>query len=119
MQNSLQSRISRYYPSRKEALGQTDRGLLEKGIEFRLGRLPRPGDFANCTHGLTLLGIKVGGKRELGCFRPWFSQNGTDNSDLCSSSEPNYRQTQLCERRADVTKNKNYPVENSVGDLSG
>jgi hypothetical protein len=64
VQNSLQSRIGRYDLSRKAALGQTDRGLLEKGIEFGLGRLPRPGDFGDCTHGFTLLGIKVGRKRE-------------------------------------------------------
>ena len=79
VQNSLQGRICSYDLSRKATLGQTDRGLLEKGIKFRFGRRPRPGDFADCTHGFTLLGIKVGRKHELGCFRPSFSQNGTDN----------------------------------------
>jgi hypothetical protein len=118
VQNSLQSRIGRYYLSRKAALGQTDRGLLEKGIEFGLGRLPRPGDFADCTHGFTLLGVKVGRKRELGCFRPWFSQNGTENSDLCSSPNPTIDR-RSCASEGQMSPKTKIILWKTRGDLSG
>ena len=119
LQNSLQSRISRYDLSRKAALGQTDRGLLEKGIEFRLG-----GSHAQVISLIALMDSLCSESKseesanwaasDLG-----FPKMGRITATSAPTPEPNYRQTQLCQRRADVTKNRNYPVENSVGDLSG
>ena len=67
----------------------------------------------------TLLGTSSRRNRKAGSFRPWFSQNGTWRTVVLriSSHFGHYRETHPRVRRADVTKNQKYPVENSEENL--